>query len=62
MKKSLLLVLLWLGMLLGILGCSDDDNPPQPTPPVILQGCEILCDGPGCPTNCDDIVSSENLN
>lgn len=62
MKKSLRIVPLCLGILLGIVGCSDDDNPPQPFPPDVLQGCEILCDGPGCPASCDDIVSSESGN
>ncbi|MEA2040403.1 MAG: hypothetical protein U9N82_11350 [Thermodesulfobacteriota bacterium] len=58
MKKSLRIVPLCLGIVLGIVGCSDDDNPPQP----VLSGCEILCDGPGCPYSCDDIESSESGN
>lgn len=57
MEKILWIVMLCL-MLAGILSCSDDDNPPQP----VLSGCEILCDGPGCPYSCDDIVSSESGN
>ena len=59
MMKHLRILLLCL-VPLGLLSCSDDDNPPQPVP-IVLQGCEILCDGPGCPTSCDDIAFSQNF-